>query len=324
MHKGESVISIVITVLVVLVFLAVQKQWSPAALENMASTAEEFVLKTAGLRGDIPELPGYKIVRTFWLGNFRAALYRASPASLVFASYRFVIFDRKNRPVYKVDSVETSASPWTTLYDFAGLHGRIDPKTGGYPNYRRDLTGDGRPDVLLGQYSGGSHCCTRVTVFELEQNTAKIIGRIDGLDGMPFEGLTILKLGRGRGSELVAHRPYETACGMQEDAADVIAVYAYRDGKFADSTSQFTSYLHRVLQRHLDEWKITKNRSFHLLQTIATDFSATGQTAAGEQFFQNNLPQFSSELQANGIDPKVCAQNMSTLLSLLALNSAQK
>jgi hypothetical protein len=319
MHKGESVISIAITLLVVLMFLAIQKQWSPATLESMASTAEDYVLKTTGLRGRIPDIPGYERVSTYPLGSYRAAFYRAVPSPLVFASYRFIIFDRYMKAVFTVNSVEASTRPWTALYDFAGSHGRPDPRTGGYPIYARDLTGDRVPDALLGQYSGGDHCCTTVTVIELgKDDKLRTLGRIGGLDGLPFEGLEIRKLGPGKGRELVAHRPYRTLCGAHADAADVLAVYAYQNGKFTDQTSRFSAYLNQVLQQNLAKWNKAKRRTLHLLQTVALDYSETGRAGEGEQFFQNNLPLFSSQLQSTGVDPSACIQDVAKLVNSLS------
>jgi hypothetical protein len=323
MHKGESIISIAMTLLVVLVVLAIQKQWSPATFESMASSAEDYVLKTTGLRGRFPDLPGYERVNTFRLGRYRAALYRAVPSPLVFASYRFVIFDQTFKPVFRVDSVETTTKPWTALYDFAGSHGRPDPKTGGRPIYARDLTGAGAPDALLGQYSGGNHCCTTVTVIQLgKDDQVKVLARIGGLDGLPFEGLDIRNLDHSKGRELVAHRPYQTLCGHHGDAADVLAVYAYDHGKFTDQTSRFSAYLNQVLQQNLAKWNKPKDRSLHLLQTLATNYSEVGNAATGDQFFQSNLPLFSQQLQTNGIDPQACVQAIARLTNSLSHNQA--
>lgn len=307
------------TLLIVLVVLAVQRQWSPAILEHMASSAEEYVLDTTGLRGRIPDLPGYERVKSFPLGSYHAALYRAIPSPLFFAAYRFVIFDHSFKPLFRVDSVESTMRPWTALYDFAGRHGRPDPRTGGHASYARDLTGDGAPDALLGQYSGGDHCCTTVTVIELgKEDQLKVLARIGGLDGLPFEGLEIRNLDRGKGREIIAHRPYQTLCGPHADAADVVSIYAYTAGKLTDQTSRFTSYLQEILQRNLARWTRPRDRSLRLLQTIATGYSELGQASEGERFFQANLPLFSSQLHSNGVDPEACIQAMALLANSLS------
>ncbi len=317
-NKGEGVISAALTVLVVLFVLGIQRRWNGSTFENMASSAEAFVLKTTGLRGQVPQLPGYEIVRTYGLGQFHAALYRASPAPLVFAAYRFVIYDSRDQPLFKIDSVEASLNPWTRLYDFAGDHGLPNPRRRGGPVYSRDLAGNGSRSILLGQYSGGDHCCTTVTVIELGEDSAKVLGTIGGLDGLPFEGLEIRRLTRQRSWDLIAHRPYRTVCGLHADAADVLAVYSFSDGKFGDQTSHFQTFLSEVLERDLAKWKQEKNRSLHLLQTLATDYSQIGQPAMGDQFFQQNLPLFFLQLQSKGVTPQACIQDVANLISSLS------
>ena len=85
MHKGENVISFALAVVVVLTFVAIQRQWNPASLKDMASTAEDFILTSTGIRGQLPDLVGYERLKTYRLENFSAALYRRTPASLIFA-----------------------------------------------------------------------------------------------------------------------------------------------------------------------------------------------------------------------------------------------
>ncbi len=285
---------------------------------NMAASAENFVLKTTGLRGQIPNIPGYEQVKTFYLGRYRAEFYRATPAPLVFASYRFVIYDRSGQSVFKVDTVEASTVPWSKLYDFAGRHGLPDLRIRGGPLYTRDLTGDGNPDVILGQYSGGDHCCSTVTVIELGKDSVKVLGRITGLDGLPFEGLDVSHLNHDPGWQLVAHRPYRTVCGPHADAADVISVYAYNNGQLSDQTAHYTAFLNRVLQGDLAKWRRDKQRSLRLLQTVATDYSKAGQPGMAVQFFQQNLPSFYAQLESSGVDPQACSRDLENLVSSLS------
>lgn len=316
MNKGESAISIALTALLVLVVLGVQRRWNGSTFTNMASSAEDFVLHTTGLKSRIPDLPGFERVKTFRLGSYRAALYRASPAPLVFAAYRFILYNDQTQPVFKLDSVEATTQPWTTLYDFGGTRGLPDFHKRGPTDYTRDLDHDGAPEILLGQYSGGDHCCTTVTVIELGKDSAKVLGRITGLDGLPFEGLDIRRLGASPpGYKLIAHRPYHTVCGLHADAADVISIYDFQNGKITDQTGEFDKFLGSILQENLAKWKNTKKRSLHLLQTLATDYSATGEAAAGELFFEQNLPLFSSQLHSHGVDPHACLMDMANLIN---------
>lgn len=317
MEKGESIISLALTALVVLVALGIQRRWSGALFRNMASTAEDFVLKTTGLRETIPDLPGDETVRKFRLGTYAAALYRTSPAPLIFAAYHFLLFDRNGSVVFRADSLEASSSPWTTLYDFSGRRGLPDRRKAGRAIYTRDLTGDGNPDVLLGQYSGGEHCCTTVTVIELDPGKIQVLGKLTGLDGLPFEGLELHRLDHNRSWELVAHRPYRTVCGLHADAADAVFVYAYKDGKYSPDTRAFLPYLNRVLQQNLAEWKAPKARSLHLLQSIAADYATVGQPAAGVAFAAQNLPAFDAQFGSEGIDPRACSQDVSNLVNSL-------
>ncbi|MGH9470745.1 MAG: hypothetical protein ACRD1N_10450 [Terriglobia bacterium] len=322
MEKGESVISIALTALLVLIVLGIQRRWSGSTITNIASSAENFVLQSTGIRGRIPQLAGYETVRTYRLGNYSAALYRASPAPLVFASFRFVLYGTRGQPVFTRNSVEATTAPWTRLYDFAGRHGLPDPRKRGQPVYMRDLSGDGSPDLVLGQYSGGDHCCTAVTVIELKDGTASILGVIGGLDGLPFEGLEIHRLDRKTGWQLVVHRPYRTACGSHPDAADVVAVYAYDQGKFVDQTRGFPKFLDTTLQANLAKWEREKNPSLHLLQTIAADYSQAGRPAMATQFFQENLPIFFPQLESNGANPQACTEDVSNLIKNISSGKA--
>ncbi len=212
MQKGESIVSIALAAVVLLAVLAVQRRWDPADLKDVASSAEDFLLTPGGVGGEVPDIAGYERLKTYRLGDYRAALYRAAPAPLVFAPGRIVVYDHADHPVFKLDTLEGSKDAWSALYDFNGHQGL--PTAGGRerPSYTRDLSGNGVADIIIGQYSGGEHCCTVATILELGKGAATPIGRIDGIDGLPFEGLEVRKLIKGAGWQCVAHRPYMTAC----------------------------------------------------------------------------------------------------------------
>ena len=317
MHKGENVISFALAVVVLLSFVAIQRQWNPASLKDMASTAEDFILTSAGMRGQVPDLMGYERLKTYRLENYRAALYRRSPASLVFAPGRFVVYNRDDQPVFKLETLEGSKDSWTTLYDFNGRHGLSPPGNRNHPEYTKNLSGNSVPDVVIGQYSGGDHCCTVATIIELGRNAVSVLGRIDGLDGLPFEGLEIRDIRKDKSWECVAHRPYATNCGDRAEPAEVLSVYTFMDGQYVENTNQYADYLAGILRQNLAKWRQEKSLSIGLLQTLAAQFAQLGEKDQGKRFFATNFNQFLPGLQQQGIDPNVCLDDLENLMDRL-------
>lgn len=318
MQKGESIISAALAGVVMLAILAIHRRWQPASLKEIASSAGEFILSTAGIRGQAPDISGYEQVKTFRLGPYRAGLYRASPAPLIFAPGLFVIYDGDNKPVFKAETLEGSKEPWTTLYDFAGKTGLTVRRSRPAPIYVRNLTGTGAAHVIVGQYSGGDRCCTTVTIVELGPEKARAIGRISGLDGLPFEGLEIRNLDGDPATEFVAHRPSRTICGPHADAADDLAVYDFAGGEYSDQTSRHVAFLQDTLRLSLQKWSREKERSLQLLQTLAVRYARLGDKEQGKRFFAMNLPAIVSEVQKRGVDPNACLEDVEALLDRMA------
>jgi hypothetical protein len=317
MDKGENVISFALAVVVLLTFVAIQRQWNPANLKEVASSAEDFILTSTGIRGQVPDLVGYERLKTYRLESYRAALYRQSPASLVFAPGRFVVYDRNNQPVFNLETLEGSRDPWTTLYDFNGRHGLPIPGSRSHPEYTKSLTGDGVLDVVVGQYSGGDHCCTVATIIELGKETVAVLGRIDGLDGLPFEGLEIRNIHKDKSWECVAHRPYMTSCGDHSEAADVLSIYASSNGQYVDQTDQYADYLTAILHQNLTKWRQEKSPSLRLSQTLAAELAQLGQKDEGKRFFATNFNLFLPNLRQRNIDPNVCLDDLENLIDRL-------
>lgn len=317
MQKGENIVSIALAAVVLLAVIALQRKWNPADLTDAASTAEDFILTTAGIGGQVPDIAGYERIKTYRLGDYRACLYRATPAPLIFTQGRLVIYDTADHPVYKIETLEGSKDPWSSMYDFNGRHGATVQGSRARQMYTRDLTGDGVPDVIVGQYSGGDHCCTMATILELGKDAVTPIGRIDGIDGLPFEGLEVRKLTKGSSSQCISHRPFVTACGNHYDAADVLAVYAFTGGHFQDETVNYGDFFQDALRQDLAKWRLQKNHTMELLQTIAVDFAMVGQKDAGERFFALNLSQLMPSLQSHNIDPNACLDSLATLVDRL-------
>ena len=314
MQKGENIVSIALAAVVLLTVVALQRKWNPADLKDAASSAEDFILTTAGMGGQVPDIAGYERLNTFRLGDYRAGLYRATPAPLIFARGRLVIYDHSDRPVYKFETLEGSKDSWSALYDFNGRHGSPAQGSKARPSYTRDLSGNGVPDIIVGQYSGGDHCCTTVTLLELGKDAVTPIGRIAGIDGLPFDGLEIRKLSRGSASQCIAHRPETTTCGSHYDAADVLSVYAFTDGSFQDQTAKYGDFFQDVLRQDLAKWRQDKNRNMELLQTVAVDFAVVGQKDAGKRFFALNLNPLMLSLQSHNVDPNSCLDALETLV----------
>jgi hypothetical protein len=316
MQKGENVISVALAGVLVLATIAVHRRWQLTSLKEMAASAEEFILNTTGLRGQIPEISGYEQVKTYTLDRYRAAHYRASPAPLIFAPGLFVVYDRDNKPVYKLETLEGSKEAWTVLYDFSEISSSRSRRRK-RPVYTFALTGTEVPYTLVGQYSGGDHCCTTATVLELGDRVS-VVGRIDRLDGLPFEGLELKKVDEDLAWEFVAHRPYRTICGSHEDAADVPAVYDYVDGRYSDHTLHHTNFLQDVLRRNLDKWSEEKERTLRLLQTLSMDYAVLGQREQAKRFFAMNLTPLVPDLGKMGVDPNACIEDVEILVERLA------
>jgi hypothetical protein len=175
----------------------------------------------------------------------------------------------------------------------------------------------GAPDVVIGQYSGGDHCCTVANIIELRSDAIAVLGRIDGLDGLPFEGLEIRNLRKDKSWECVAHRPYSTTCGDQAEPADVLSIYAFINGQYVDSTNQYADYLANVLRQNLTKWRQEKNLSLGLLQTLAAQFAELGQKDEGKRFFAMNFNRFLPNLHQKGIDPNLCLDDLENLMDRL-------
>lgn len=269
MQKGENAISVAMAAVLVLVFIAAHQRWELSGLEKMAASAEEYILSTTGLRGETPDLAGFEKLRTFPLGTYQASLYRQTPAPHTFAPGRLVVYDRSNRPVFKVNTLEGSREPWTAVYDFAGRNGRSVPGKRTKPRFALDMNGDGTLEALIGVYSGGDHCCTVATILELGKESLRVLGRIGGLDGLPFEGLELRKVDPDPAWEIIAHSRYRTLCGGHDDSADVISVYDFVGGEWRNQTAQHTDFLRSILQRDIETWSRSKDRSIQALQTIA-------------------------------------------------------
>lgn len=319
MRKSEFLISAMLAAMVFLFVLGLQRHWQTPGFKDAATSAEQYVLGQQGSRGGYPNIPGFGRINTYYIdAQYRAALYRSNSVSLGFAPGRLVIYNKNNQVAYQVDTLEGARDAWTAIYDFAGHNGLPARNYQPHPNYLRDLTGDHKPDMVIGVYSGGNRCCTTLNVLEVEKNSLKVIGHIDGLNGWPFESLAIRRIGPGQMRQLVVHRPRVTACGSREEAADVISVYSYADGQYRDETSKFTDYLQGVLRENLAKWSREKSPSLGLLQTLAVQYAVLGQPERAKRFFGQNLERFIPQMKQQGFDSGSCTEDLDSLVDNLA------
>jgi len=313
-QKGEYAISVALAGALLLTILLARNDWQSASIEDVASSAEEFIFRATGI-GQVPDIAGYERLATYRLGRYRAGLYRAAPAPLSFAPGRFIIYNRKNEPVFKLETLESAQGTWTQLYDFAGRQGLAVPGSRARPLYTHSLTGNGQPDVVVGQYSGGEHCCTTITIIELRKDAAQPLGQIEALDGLPFDGLELRKIAGEPGREIVAHRGYQTLCS---GSVDLPSVYAYAGGQYTEQNARSAEYLKSALEQNLARWSRQKSRSIQLLQTLAAEYAMVGKRDEGERFFNLNLPPLPPELEKSGVDSGACQEDVASLLDRLA------
>jgi hypothetical protein len=319
MKRGEIIISLVLSGAVLLLFIMLQQKWQTPSLKEVASSAEQYLLRKTGSQAALPQIPGYERVRVYDIDrDLRGALYRSNAVTLGFAPGRLVIYDRAAQPVFQLPTLEGAREMWTAIYDFNGRQGLPAPNAHPHSLYLRDLSGNGRPDIIIGQYSGGNRCCTTVTLLEPSKESLNQIGRIDGLDGWPFSGLEVRRIGPGPAWDLVVHRPQMTACGGRDEAADSIAIYAYADGQYQDQTSKFGDYLQGVLHTDLARWSREKSPSPGLLESLAVLYAQLGQPDRAKKFFSENLTHFLPGMKTQGTDPKACLDDVNNLIDSFA------
>ena len=319
MKKGEFVISVALAALVMTMFIMAQQHWQTPTFKAVAQHAEAYLLNHAKASDGLPQLSGYDVARVYPLNyGLRAVLYRSKVVTFGFSPGRLIIYNRADQPLYAHDTLEGARDNWTAIYDFAGRHGM--PVAGGRPGplYLRDINGDGKTEMIIGQYSGGDRCCTTLTVLEVNAHGLEPIAHIQGLNGWPFDGLEVRRLGHDRTWQLIVHRPVTTACGSRSDAADVISIYAYGNGKYSNQTPKFSTYLDGVLREDLARWAREKFPPISLLQSLAALYAELGQPDRAKKFFAQNLPHFVPQLQQQGLDPNACLSDVNHLVDTLA------
>ena len=280
--SGGAVLSLLLAAATLIVVLALQKL-SESPTEPPSPGAEGGEISPASADGfPIPRLDGMEAVEILEVGALRAVVYRYASPPLVFTQGKFILYDQELGLLYEIDTLEGSRDPWTRLYDFS------QPRRGrqAVPLYAQDLNGDQVPEVILGQYSGGAYCCTTATIVSVGVPGVRNLGRIEGISGLPFEGLKARDLNGDGTWELIVQLPVPSSCVSPSKAPLLPAVYSYRNGQFTRASKDFADYFERILRQHLREWRLRRNQSVQILIHTAILHSVLGRGGRGPDFLR--------------------------------------
>ena len=315
--SGGAVLSLLLAATILLAVLALQKL-SESPTEPSSSGAETGELSSASADGfRIPRLDGMEAVEILEVGTLRGVVYRYISPPLVFTQGKFILYDQELGLLYEIDTLEGSRDPWTRLYDFS--QPRRDRRP--VPLYARDLNGDQVPEVILGQYSGGAYCCTTATIMSVGVPGVRHLGRIEGISGLPFEGLEARDLNGDGVWELIVQVPLSVSCVSPSKAPLLPTVYAYRDGQFTRASADFSDYFERVLRQHLREWRLRRNRTVSILIHTSLLHSVLGRGGEGRTFFEENLKDVLGELEMVGVSRQACENDVMRLLDRVGRES---
>lgn len=111
----------------------------------------------------------------------------------------------------------------------------------------RDLTGDGVPEVILTQFSGGAHCCFTHSVYSLS-TPPRLLLRAESAHS---EALEVSQLdGRGPLELVGADWRFAYAYGLSfAESPALPVVYAYRGGRYVVDTLNFPNFVLDATQR---------------------------------------------------------------------------
>lgn len=104
-----------------------------------------------------------------------------------------------------------------------------------------DITGDGVPEVVLMQFSGGAHCCATHSVYTLSTPPRRILRAFTGHgDSIGIEQLD----GQGAKEILSNDWRFAYAYGMSfADSPALPLIYSYQGGQYVENTRAFPGWL---------------------------------------------------------------------------------
>lgn len=118
-----------------------------------------------------------------------------------------------------------------------------------------DVTGDGHPELLVTEQTGGSHCCNEETLVSLTDRPRVLLHFDDGGWG---GNLVPLDVGAGAPYPLYAQidpegSPYHPVCGSHADRPFFPLVYALRGGRYVRAGRSYRQVMLAIRARAQDE-----------------------------------------------------------------------
>ncbi|MFC4427917.1 hypothetical protein [Deinococcus navajonensis] len=169
-----------------------------------------------------------------------------------------------------------------------------------------DLTGDGVPEVILGQFSGGAHCCFVYSIYSLTTPLRRILyaptAHSDGFEITQLDG-------RGPKELVTGDWRFAYAYGLSfADSPALPQVYAFRAGQYVMATRDHPQFLLRTVQdTRGEDYPSGAYLANYAVQVLA------GRSAAAEayvktlpapdrQWLENYLPDIRQSLSSAGIE----------------------
>ena len=169
-----------------------------------------------------------------------------------------------------------------------------------------DLTGDGVPEAILTQYSGGAHCCTMGQIYSLTTPPRLLLEQ--GLSNSP--GWEIVQLdGKGPKELLTSDWRFAYAYGLSYAESPALPQFlAYRGGRYVDVTREYPALLLKGIRAPQPEESVSgtllSNYALYLLAGQPQKAEAYLQTLPRpeREWLQNYAPDIRQNLSTVGLD----------------------
>ncbi|MFC4640059.1 hypothetical protein [Deinococcus hohokamensis] len=172
-------------------------------------------------------------------------------------------------------------------------------------DYCGDLTGDGVPEVILGRFSGGAHCCFDYSVYSLTTPLRRILHAATAHS----DGFEVTQLdGQGPRELVTGDWRFAYAYGLSfADSPALPKVYALRGGQYVEATRDFPQFLLQGLNDTASEASSGTYLFNYAVQVLA------GRAAAAEAYvrtlpapdrawLENYLPDIRQHLSSAGLE----------------------